>query len=50
MRTSTNLSGQEVYTWGGRTDKGDIVQTGVYFYVLDEGGHVETGKFAVIRK
>jgi hypothetical protein len=50
MKTTMNLSGQQIYAWNGKTNNGDIVQSGIYFYVLDENGDNIRGKFAAIRK
>lgn len=42
--------GQLAFAWNGRTNHGDIAQTGVYFFVLEVQGRTLTGKFAIVRK
>jgi hypothetical protein len=36
-------------TWDGKNDSGKDVASGVYFYVFNAGGTVETGKVAIVR-
>jgi len=35
--------------WNGRTNKGSIVSTGIYFYVITVNGNQYMGKFSVIK-
>lgn len=46
----TPRPGQQAFAWNGRTNKGNIVQTGVYFFVLEVQGQTLNGKIAVVRK
>lgn len=41
--------GESVFVWDGRTNAGAAVPSGVYVYVLNTGGHLQTGKIAVVR-
>jgi hypothetical protein len=50
VRSTTHLSGQQVFTWNGRTINGEIVRTGIYFFVLEVADQVLQGKIAVVRK
>jgi len=36
-------------TWQGRDDRGEAVSSGVYFYVLDVGGHRRTKKLVLLK-
>jgi len=45
----TTFSGTQYAEWKGRDDKGAIVSSGIYLYILSKGSAVIKGKFAVIR-
>lgn len=45
----TFFSGTQYAQWNGRDEKGNIVPSGVYLYVLSRGDQSIKGKFAVIR-
>lgn len=49
-QTATEYGFTNFFRWNGITDGGVKAGTGVYFYVLEVGGHTFTGKFALIRK
>lgn len=43
------ISGTFCAQWNGKDDKGKIVSSGIYHYVLSKGSQTIKGKFAVIR-
>lgn len=45
----TFFSGTLYAQWNGRDDKGNVVPSGIYVYVLSKGSQTIKGKFAVIR-
>lgn len=45
----TNLFGKRFAVWNGKNSKGNIVSSGVYFYILSKNAGTLKGKFAVIR-
>ncbi|MCK9409096.1 MAG: MXAN_6640 family putative metalloprotease [Bacteriovoracaceae bacterium] len=45
----STFSGTQYVTWMGRDNRGEIVPSGVYLYILSNGSTVLKGKFAVIR-
>jgi hypothetical protein len=42
--------GQRVVRWDGMTSRGEIAQTGIYFFAASGNGHVSKGKFALVRR
>jgi hypothetical protein len=42
--------GQQAFAWNGRTNKGSVAQTGIYYFYLEVQGQTLTGKIAVVRK
>ncbi len=46
----TPRPGQYAFAWNGRTNKGNVAQTGVYYFALEVQGQTLTGKIAVVRK
>ncbi len=48
--TSETRLGKQAFVWNGKTSNGEIVQSGVYLFVLDVQDQLTTGKIAVIRK
>lgn len=42
--------GNHVFAWDGRTDDGEIAQSGVYLFVLELPGRMLKGKVAVMRE
>jgi hypothetical protein len=45
----TTFSGIQYAEWKGRDNKGEIVPSGIYLYILSKGSNIVKGKFAVIR-
>lgn len=45
----TVFSGTQYAEWKGRDNKGEIVPSGIYLYILSKGSTIIKGKFAVIR-
>ncbi|MFA5833002.1 MAG: MXAN_6640 family putative metalloprotease [Bacteroidota bacterium] len=45
----TTFSGTQYAEWKGRDNKGNIVSSGIYLYILAKGSSVIKGKFAIIR-
>ena len=45
----TTFSGIQYAEWKGRDNKGEIVPSGIYLYILSKGSNSIKGKFAVIR-
>ncbi len=48
--TSSPSLGKQAFTWNGRTDKGEVAGSGIYFFVLEFKDQVLKGKFALMRK
>jgi hypothetical protein len=42
-------SGNHRVVWDGRNDRGEIVSSGIYFYTIKSGEHVDTRKMTVVR-
>ncbi len=45
----TTIFGKRFALWNGRANKGELVTSGIYFYVVSKSSDVLKGKFAVIR-
>ena len=50
LTSSAFLSGQQAFAWNGLTNRGNVVQSGIYYFVLEFEGQRYTGKFAVVRR
>lgn len=44
------LIDQYVFTWNGRSDKGELATSGVYVFVIELPGETVTGKFVLVRR
>jgi hypothetical protein len=42
--------GQRVVQWDGMTSRGDVAQSGIYFYATNGNGSLSKGKFALVRR
>lgn len=47
---STASFNQQVFSWNGKRDDGEVAGSGIYVYVLEYGGQESVGKFALVRK
>ena len=45
-----NLTDKNFYSWDGKSDKGEIVSSGIYLIQVKQGNFRDIKKFAVIRK
>jgi hypothetical protein len=50
LKSLTHLSGQQVFAWNGRAGNGEVVQSGVYFFLLEIQNQHVLGKVAIIRQ
>jgi hypothetical protein len=48
--TSSPMLGKQAFSWNGRTDRGEVAESGIYFYVLEFKNQVLKGKFALLRR
>jgi hypothetical protein len=50
LRTVVPQPGKQVFAWNGKTNNGELVHTGIFFFVLELPDQTLTGKIAVVRK
>jgi hypothetical protein len=50
LKTVSPQPGKQAFAWNGTTSNGEIVRTGIYFFVLEALGRTFTGKIALVRK
>ncbi len=46
----TSRLGQQVFAWDGRTSSGNVVNSGIYVFVLGLGNRTVKGKIAILRR
>ena len=42
-------SGDEAAYWNGKTDTGEVVSSGTYFYQIQAGAYIETRKMVILK-
>jgi hypothetical protein len=48
--TADSYSDQQVFEWNGRTNRGELAQSGIYFLILEVLDQTMTAKVAVVRR
>jgi hypothetical protein len=48
--TSQSVRGRQAFEWTGRTNNGELAESGVYILVVNLNDRVVTGKVALIRE
>jgi len=49
-QTSVAPLGKQTFVWNGRTENGELAESGIYFFAIEVLGDVQRGKLALIRK